>query len=158
MGQKHEQDERSNKAAELLETFKAICSEAGLKLKHQRLEIFRVLTCSTDHPSVEDVFERVKQSVPTIALDTVYRTLTMLEQHEVLGKLQLDMRARYDPNIAVHHHFFCIECKENEDFYWPVFDRMKLPTGKSLRGRVNSKRIEVRGICPVCLKRKRGLK
>lgn len=140
----------------LLETFKEICRETGLKVTHQRLEIFRVLAQAKDHPSVETVFEKVKKKVPTIALDTVYRTLTTLEQHGVLGKLELEMRARYDPNIEVHHHFICTECKKIEDFYWPVFDGMKLPASKSPWGRVSSKRVEVKGICSACLKRKKS--
>ena len=140
-------------AAELLETFKKICREAGLKVTHQRLEIFRVLVPADDHPSAEDIHERVKKTVPTISLDTVYRTLTTLEKHGVLGRVQPDARSRFDPNLDLHHHFICTECKRVDDFYWPAFDRMRTPQKGAEWGRVDTKRVEIRGVCKACQKR-----
>lgn len=143
---------------ERLETFKEICRNAGLKVTHQRLEIFHVLAQSTDHPSAEEVFEKVRKKVPTIALDTVYRTLTTLEAHGVLAKILLDTRARFDPNLSVHHHFVCSECRKIEDFYWPVFDTMKPPGKDSPWGKVESKHVEIKGVCRACLKKKKKAK
>jgi Fur family peroxide stress response transcriptional regulator len=140
-------------AAELLETFKKICREAGLKVTHQRLEIFRVLAVANDHPSAEDIYERVRKTVPTISLDTVYRTVTTLEKNGVLGRVQPDARSRFDPNLEVHHHFICTECKRIDDFYWPAFDRMRSPPRRAQWGRVESKRVEIRGVCKACQKR-----
>lgn len=154
MSPKSQKSKNAQKTSERLETFKAICMQAGLKLTHQRLEIFKILADTTDHPSVEDVFEKVKQSVPTIALDTVYRTLTTLEQYGALERVQLETRTRFDPNLATHHHFVCKECNCIEDFYWPVFDQIKLPTKISSLGQVNSKHVEIRGICKECQKKR----
>ena len=145
---------RQNSDEELLASFKEICRKAGIKVTHQRLEIFRALVHSKDHPSVEDIFRRVKQKVPTIALDTVYRALTTLEQSGVLARVLLDTRIRFDPNTSVHHHFVCSECGWIEDFYWPGFDKLKLPAKKSPWGNIKSKRVEIIGICPACLKGK----
>ena len=51
----------------------------------QRIAIFRVLTGSRDHPSVEGAFEQVKQDFPTTSLATVYKTVILLKQlNEVL--------------------------------------------------------------------------
>jgi Fur family peroxide stress response transcriptional regulator len=139
---------------ELLETFKGICSDAGLKLTHQRLVIFEAMAGSTDHPTVEEVFEKVKRAVPTIALDTVYRTLTTLEKYGALGRVQLETRTRFDPNTETHHHFVCKECNRIDDFYWPVFDQMRLPTRPVSFGQVDSRHVEIRGICKECQKKK----
>lgn len=139
-------------AAGLLETFKRICREAGLKVTHQRLEIFRVLAPADDHPSAEEIYERVKKKVPTISLDTVYRTLTTLAKNGVLGRVQPDARSRFDPNLDVHHHFICTECRRIDDFYWPSFDRMRSPPKSTEWGHVETKRVEIRGICKACQK------
>lgn len=144
---------KPGETAEHLETFKKICREAGLKVTHQRLEIFRVLAPADDHPSAEDIYERVKKKVPTISLDTVYRTLTTLEKNGVLGRVQPDARSRFDPNLDVHHHFICTECKRVDDFYWAAFDRMRTPPKGAEWGRVESKRVEIRGVCKACQKR-----
>ncbi|MBK6766537.1 MAG: transcriptional repressor [bacterium] len=49
--------------------------DSGLKLTHQRMEVFMDVAARTDHPDAASVYERVKPRVPTISLDTVYRTL-----------------------------------------------------------------------------------
>lgn len=147
------QNPTPGETAELLDTFKKICREAGLKVTHQRLEVFRVLAEADDHPSAESIYEKVKKKVPTISLDTVYRTLTTLEQNGVLGRVQVDARSRFDPNRDVHHHFICTECKRIDDFYWPTFDSMKTPPKAAGWGRIDSKRVEIRGVCKDCRKR-----
>jgi len=152
MSPKHRKDETPDGTEELLEAFKGICSEAGLKLTHQRLEVFRSIAGSKDHPSVEEVFEKVKRVVPTIALDTVYRTLTTLKRYGAIGRVQLETRTRFDPNTITHHHFICKECNRIDDFYWPVFDQIRLPAKLASFGKVNSKHVEIRGICKECQK------
>lgn len=153
MGKERQKNEMSNKDEELLEAFKAVCFEAGLKLTHQRLEIFKVLAHRADHPSVEEVFEKVKRTVPTISLDTVYRTLTTLEQYGVLARVQLETRTRFDTNVMTHHHFVCKECNRIDDFYWPVFDQLRLPNRLSTMGKADSRHVEIRGICQECQKK-----
>ena len=64
-----------------LRDFEEVCRKEGLKITHQRLEIFRELLNSHDHPTVEKLYHRLQPKLPTISLDTVYRTLTILEQH-----------------------------------------------------------------------------
>ncbi len=54
--------------------------EAGLRLTHQRLEIVRVIAADETHPDVETVYRAVRERVPTISLDTVYRTLATLTE------------------------------------------------------------------------------
>lgn len=148
----------SSSMEDRLETFKEICRRAGLKVTHQRLEIFHVLAQSKDHPSAEEVFEKVRKKVPTIALDTVYRTLTTLEAHGVLARVLLDTRARFDPNLSAHHHFVCTDCNKIDDFYWPAFDTMKPPGKDAPWGRVKSKHVAMKGVCRACLEKKKKAK
>lgn len=155
MNKQTREDDRPVKESELIESFKSICRQAGLKVTHQRLEIFRALAAAKDHPTVEEVYERVRAKVPTMALDTVYRTLATLEKSGVLTRINLDPRNRYDPNKAIHHHLICTECHRIEDFYWPTFDQMKVPSRKPGWGSIRSKQVEVRGVCSACMKKKK---
>ena len=50
----------------------------GMRLTHQRLEVVREIAAADEHPDVERVFHRVRTRVPTISLDTVYRTIATL--------------------------------------------------------------------------------
>ena len=49
----------------------------------QRLAIYKALIESTDHPSAENIFNRVRIFFPDIAIDTVYRTLSTFSEIEV---------------------------------------------------------------------------
>ena len=60
--------------------FKEACRKAGVKLTHQRLEIFREMAQTVDHPDAESVYNSVRERVPTVSMDTVYRTLWMLNE------------------------------------------------------------------------------
>ena len=61
-----------------IEQFKAAARNSGVKLTHQRIEIFREIASSVEHPDAEAVFRGVQPRMPTVSLDTVYRTLWML--------------------------------------------------------------------------------
>lgn len=142
-----------------LKAFEEICRELGLKLTHQRLEIFRVLANAEDHPSAEGVYERVKAKIPPISFDTVYRTLALFERHGVIARVNhLADRTRYDSNMTVHHHMVCTRCKRIRDFYWPAVDEMEAPEETKGWGSIEGAYLELRGICRACLedvKRKR---
>lgn len=134
-----------------VERFVDVCRRKGLKITHQRLEIFRELAATAEHPTAEQIFNRVRAQMPTISLDTVYRTLATLQDYGLIARVEaLDDRGRYDANLEQHHHFICTECKRVHDFYWPSLDRTEPPEeGKSL-GEVHQVRAELLGVCRAC--------
>ena len=58
--------------------FKEALARAGVKLTHQRLETFSEAARTGEHPDAETVFRGVRERLPTVSLDTVYRTLWLL--------------------------------------------------------------------------------
>ena len=70
-----------------LESLSAAVKKAGIKLTAQRLEIFKELAGTDQHPDAEAVFKGVKKRMPTVSLDTVYRTLWMLRDLGLLSTL-----------------------------------------------------------------------
>ncbi len=136
-----------------LDHLKQICEETGIKLTHQRLEIFKEIMSSCDHPSAEVIHRRLREKMPTIALDTVYRTLATFDELGIVKKLHvMGERALFDANLDRHHHFVCTRCKEVEDIYWPEFDNSMLPEQADRMGQVQSRHLELRGICNRCMK------
>jgi len=121
--------ESQERTSELIKGFEQVCRSNGLRITHQRSEIFHELAKYPDHPTAENVFNRVRKRLKTISLDTVYRTILTFEKNGLLKRVQiLDNAARFDMNLNVHHHLVCTRCKRVEDFYWPGFDQMRLPT------------------------------
>ena len=75
-----------------LRDLEKICRDHGLKLTHQRMEIFRELASSSEHPSAEKIYKRLLSKFPTLSLDTVYRTLITFEKIGLIARVQAERR------------------------------------------------------------------
>jgi Fur family transcriptional regulator, peroxide stress response regulator len=138
-------------------TFMAACRSAGFKVTHQRMEIFKEVAKTEEHPDAESVFGRVRSRIPSVSLDTVYRNLALLERLGVVTRVNvLCERTRFDANMAQHHHFICLECGMVKDFVSPELDGYKVPQEPASWGKVTSVHVELRAICSECSKRKKS--
>lgn len=134
-----------------IEEFREAAREAGAKLTHQRLEIFRAVASSGEHPSVEAIYQTVQRTVPTISLDTVYRTLWLLTDLGLLTTLgPRQGSVRFDANLDPHHHFRCMRCGLVRDFESAELNALPVPDSVERFGEVVSARVEVRGVCADC--------
>ena len=142
---------------EKMAAFEKACRAAGMKLTHQRLEIFRELAMAMDHPAAETLYKRLLKRLPTLSLDTVYRTLSTLENYDLVRRIQTpESQARFEAETGQHHHFVCDTCKEIIDFQWKKFDESALPEEIKEWGRVKNRNVTVHGTCKKCLSRKSG--
>lgn len=124
---------------------------SGIKLTKQRLEILREVAESHSHPDAETVHQRVRERVPTVSLDTVYRTLWLLSDLGLVTALAPPRdRVRFDANTRQHHHFICVSCGRIHDFSSDDLDRLTLPDSVRELGHILSAQMEVRGICTSC--------
>jgi Fur family transcriptional regulator, peroxide stress response regulator len=131
--------------------FEQACRNASLKLTHQRLEIYRELASSADHPTAEMLYTRLRHHLPTLSLDTVYRTLATLEEQHIITRVQTDAsQARYEAEMTPHHHALCRKCGGITDFQWDTFDTARLPDDLSGWGSIEDRKVIVRGICRQC--------
>lgn len=136
---------------QIMEQFVTSCRSAGLKVTQQRTEIYRQLLVLADHPSAEILHKRMLVTLPSISLDTVYRTLATLEQHGLVTRIQTaESQARFEVAYTPHHHLICSRCKQVMDFHWPAIDNIDLPGIANQWGQVESKTIVMYGICKNC--------
>jgi Fur family peroxide stress response transcriptional regulator len=136
---------------ERLHRMEAACRQEGVKLTPQRLEIFREIAASCAHPDAETVFQNVKKRVPSVSLDTVYRTLWLLDDLGVVFSLSPRRgTARFDANLQAHHHFVCAKCGAAFDFESPSLEGLRPPPEAKAFGRVIDLQVEVRGLCRGC--------
>jgi Fur family peroxide stress response transcriptional regulator len=137
-----------------LDQFKAAAKEAGVKLTHQRLEIFREVAASLEHPDAETVFRAVQARMPTVSLDTVYRTLWMLNDLGLITTLGPRRESvRFDANTEHHHHYVCVRCGLARDFESAALNALRIPDAVKDFGSVVATHVEVRGICDSCAKK-----
>ena len=131
--------------------FEQVCRGAGTRLTHQRMEIFREVARTGDHPGAESVYQGVRKRMPTISLDTVYRTLRLLNDLGLITALGPPRGGtRFDANLAPHHHFVCVRCGVTLDFYSDELNELGLPESARALGHVETAHVEVRGVCREC--------
>jgi Fur family peroxide stress response transcriptional regulator len=131
--------------------FAEACRASGAKLTHQRMEIFREVAQAIDHPDAEKVYQRVRERMPTVSLDTVYRTLRWLEDLGFVSTLgPLRERTRFDANLRQHHHFVCMRCGLTRDFHSNHLNNLKLPKSVQSIGQIETMQVEVNGVCGDC--------
>jgi len=136
---------------ESVAAFVAVCRRQGVKATHQRTEILRELAGSKEHPDAETIHARVQQRIPAISVDTVYRTLKLLEAKGVIARVgSMRDRTRFDANMDRHHHFVCTECGRIGDFYSDVLAAFPVPRAAAEMGRVDGVYVELRGRCRKC--------
>ena len=124
---------------------------AGVKLTPQRLEIFREVVQTSDHPDAETVYHRVRERVPTVSLDTVYRNLWLLHDLGLILALGSPReRVRFDGDLRPHHHFICTRCGAVHDFCSSELDRLHLPAAVSTLGSPDRVQVEIHGLCTLC--------
>lgn len=134
-----------------LKTFVARCRAAGLKATHQRVEIYRELLCCQSHPGAEAIWGKVRKRIPSISLDTVYRTLRSLAEMGLISRVHTpEGRLRYDANLSRHHHFVCEKCGAVRDFRCGDFDALSAPPAIGEFGVAASISVEVLGVCHQC--------
>lgn len=137
--------------AERMASFPELCLRAGIRVTHQRTEVYREVAAALDHPDVESIHRSVKKRIPQISLDTVYRTLRLFEEKGIITRVSYPGdRARFDGNTGQHHHFICTKCGLIRDFRSDELDAVR-PRMKNVPcGRITSVQIELRGLCRRC--------
>lgn len=126
--------------------------QSGLRLTHQRLEVAKEVARSNNaHPDVETIYRGVQARVPTVSLDTIYRTLTALAKQGLIRRVSAGSGpTRYDANLAPHHHFVCTRCGLIQDVSSTLGEALWAPAEASHLGRVESIEIQLHGVCKTC--------
>lgn len=124
---------------------------AGLRLTHQRLEILREIAAADEHPDVEAVFGAVRERVPTLSLDTAYRTIAALVDLGLVTRVSvIPGSGRYDANVGEHHHFVCTSCGLIVDIADAELDGLVPPAEVLSIGTVQRAEISFKGRCRAC--------
>ncbi|TWA62353.1 Fur family ferric uptake transcriptional regulator [Azospirillum brasilense] len=126
----------------------SLCLEKGLKMTGQRRVISQVLSESEDHPDVEEVHRRAVLIDPRISIATVYRTMRLLEDAQVIEKVDLgDGRARYEEASTDHHHHL-IDTRSGRiiEFASPELEALKERIARELGYRIVGHRLEIYGV------------
>jgi len=138
----------------------------GYRMTIPREAILNALSKTSKHLSAEDVYMAVHKIYPNVGLTTVYRTLELLVQMEVVFKFDFgDGRARYElsegpKGARHHHHLVCINCGRVVDYTDFIDEEVELlnQTEKGLSQKYNfeitNHLIQFYGLCNSCRSKK----
>lgn len=126
---------------------------AGYRVTPQRIAVFEELRASSDHPSADALFRRVRRRHPAVSRAAVYKTLQVLASLGLAAQFQgTDGAARFDGDPAPHLNMVCVRCGAIEDLVGidaaPLIRRAARISGFRVEGHLT-----VRGICPRCRRR-----
>ena len=124
-----------------------LCKEKGIKITHQRGIIAKVISDADDHPDANKVFIRANKIDNRISLATVYRTIKLFEEANVLNRIDLGgKRARYEELTDSHHdHLIDVESGEVIEFVNEEIEKLQEKVAKKLGYDLIDHRMELYG-------------
>lgn len=130
--------------------------DEGHKITPQRMAIVKILSKSEGHPSVEDIYDQIKEDFPTISIATVYRNIVLIKSlGEVLELGFPDGSNRYDGNKPYPHpHVICIKCKKIVDPDLGSLDNVTTEVAEETGFKILNHRLDFFGICSDCMTEK----
>ncbi len=133
----------------------------GLRRTGQRDKIAKAAFSRDEHFTAEELFERVRRSDTEISRATVYRTLSLLVEADLLREIDLgENQTTYDPNFLdkpSHNHLVCIDCGKVLEFEDAHIDLLNdcvtrrlgfKPVRQTLKIEANCEQLRKNGRCP----------
>ena len=125
-----------------------LCIDKGMKMTEQRRVIARVLSRAVDHPDVEEVHRRAVDLDPRISIATVYRTVRLWEEADILERHDFgDGRSRYE-EVTEDHHDHLIDMKSGRvvEFQNEEIEELQDKIAKAHGMKLVGHRLELYGI------------
>jgi Fur family ferric uptake transcriptional regulator len=131
-----------------------LCVERGLKMTEQRRIIARVLSAASDHPDANAVYRRATSIDPRISMATVYRTIRLFEEANVLQRHEFAesgggagaRKARYEEMTEEHHdHLIDVTSGKVIEFQNDEIERLQKEVARKLGFNLVDHRLELYG-------------
>ena len=130
-----------------------ILREQGYKLTPQRHAVLRVIASTHDHLTPEEIFEKVHKEDPDIGLVTIYRTLDLLSELDLVCRLHGAGNCRsymMRRPTEHHHHLVCSGCGKVVDFSGCELKELEKRLTKETGFDIKEHLLELSGLCPDC--------
>lgn len=141
------------------EQFKELLKKNGLKVTTQRIAILEVLSSRPgEHLTAEEIYDVVRGKYQDIGLATVYRTIQMLTELDLIDKLNLDdgyvryeiSNKHHDEGGHHHHHLICLDCGNIYTFQDDLLETLETRINEALGFEVTDHEVKLYGYCKDC--------
>ena len=126
--------------------------KTGIKYTNQRVEILDFLKEFHGHPTVDDVYEGVRQKLTRISKATVYNNLKFLAEKGFVKEVNVKGVSRFESNLIPHHHTICIECGAINDYESEELTALAMEIAENIDDfKIESADTNFFGICKKCM-------
>ncbi len=119
------------------------------RYSRQRELIYQCLAGTTEHPTAEMIYTKLKAEHPNLSLGTVYRNLNLLTEDGKAIKMPFSVE-RYDANVTPHPHFQCTACGGVYDIMLPYQAALDQAAEAASGHKIEGHSIVFRGVCSHC--------
>ena len=141
----------------LLEEFKKIIKDNGLKYTKQREILLKTLYNSSYHFTPESLNMHIKEKYPdlNIGIATIYRTLNLLENARMVTSISFGAQGKKFElaNKPHHDHIICKSCGKIVEFTDQEIENKQLEIAQKNGLTLTSHLMQLYGICEKCSKK-----
>ena len=138
----------------LLERFKTLLKENGLKFTKQRELVLKCLYENEGHFTPDELYSLLKRDYPeiTIGIATVYRTLALLEESGIATSISFGTQGkRYEFGLKKHHdHLICTECGKIIEFFDETIEKRQEEIARTFNFEMHDHTMKIVGLCEAC--------
>ena len=134
-----------------LKSLEMLCRSQGVALTVQRRVILKAVAGRTDHPTADQIYDAVKETINGVSRTTVYRVLEAFVRLGVVTRVSNPQAiTRFDADVSRHHHLICLSCEAVMDCPDERLEGVKIPK-ISLQGfTVKDISLTITGFCSAC--------
>jgi len=132
--------------------------EKGYKATTQRIAICRLALSSREHPTAQGIYREIKTLHPTVSLATVYKTLQVLRELQLVQELAFPQgETRFDSNLIPHVNVVCLRCGSVRDINDRAVQDVVARVASRTRFAVTRQRFDMYGICEKCARNTKAI-
>jgi Fe2+ or Zn2+ uptake regulation protein len=130
-----------------------VLRERGNRITPQRRAILRIIQEHAGHLSADEIHDLARREIPRLSLSTVYRTLDLLKELDLVTELHLaGNHYRYEAQSGPHEHLVCLSCGKVIEFQCDHCAAMHEELSGEHGFEITGSRVELFGYCEDCAK------
>lgn len=122
----------------------------GYRITRQRQIILEEIRQNNEHLTAKELYDTVKMRAPQISLGTVYRSLAVLEELQLVKRVPGEGSCRYDGNTVPHYHINCTRCGQVTDVDTDVFQGLNTEAISRTGFKLCDYQLDLYGVCAEC--------
>lgn len=132
-----------------------LCVEKGMPLTKKRKTIINIIEKGPGHMDAEDVYSQAKKVDPSIGIATVYRSLKMMRDFNVIDHHSFGQgHKHFESSTKSHHdHMVCTKCGKIKEFTDITLENLKRKVTNLHGFEMKTHRLEIYGLCTACRKK-----